>query len=54
MTKYIIKKHDRNDLLDKLFKENQNNYLIGDDLLSLTTFKHKFINDINLFASFII
>ncbi len=49
MTKYIIKKHDRNDLLDKLFKENQNNYLIGDDLLSLTTFKHKFINDINLF-----
>lgn len=49
MTKYIIKKHDRDNLLDKLFCESKNNYLIGDDLLSLSAFKNKFINSISLF-----
>lgn len=49
MKKYIIKSHDRDRFLDVLFKLKGQDFLIDEDVLSLNSFKHKYLDDINLY-----
>ena len=49
MKKYIIKSHDRDRFLDVLFKLKGQDFLVDEDVLSLNSFKHKYLDDINLY-----